>query len=138
MTPDQVGEVQASWAKVVPIAEVAADLFSGNLFDLDPELPTLFPNDLSDQNRKLMSMIGTAVAGLSQLDALVPAVQSLGQRHGGYGVQESHYGTVGAALLWTLEQGLGDAWNDELKEAWTQVYGVLSSTMIEASRQAAA
>ena len=138
MTPDQIGTVQSTWRKVVPIADTAAGLFYDKLFELDPSLRSLFPEDLTEQKRKLMAMIGRAVAGLNQLDALVPAVQDLGRRHASYGVQEPHYATVAGALLWTLEQGLGDAWNDEVKAAWTETYTVLATTMIEASAKLAA
>ena len=98
----------------------------------------MFPEDLTEQKRKLMAMIGRAVAGLNQLDALVPAVQDLGRRHASYGLLAPHYGTVAGALLWTLEQGLGDAWNDDVKAAWTETYTVLATTMIEASAKLAA
>ena len=90
-----------------PIADTAAELFYGKLFSLDPSLKPLFKGDIKQQGRKLMSMIGTAVSGLTRLEQIVPAVQALGVRHAGYGVQPAHYGTVATALLWTLEQGLG-------------------------------
>jgi hemoglobin-like flavoprotein len=117
MTPDQITTVQSTWRKVVPIADAATGLFYDKLLDLDPSLRSMFPEDLTEQKRKLMAMIGRAVSGLNQLDDLVPAVQDLGMRHASYGVLEPHYATVAAALLWTLEQGLGDAWNDEVKAA---------------------
>lgn len=133
MTPEQVTMVQESWEKCVPIADTAADLFYGKLFELDPELRSLFPEEMADQKKKLMQMITTAVRGLNDLDALVPAVQALGKRHVGYKVTAPMYDTVGAALLDTLEKGLGEAWNEELKEAWTLTYGTLAKVMIDAS-----
>ncbi len=84
-----------------------------------------------------MATISFAVATLNHPDKLVPAVQALGKRHGEYGVTPAHYNSVGAALLWTLEQGLGEQWTPEAKEAWTSVYGILSSTMLEAANEAA-
>jgi len=135
MTPQQVQMVQASWEKCVPIADTAADLFYGKLFELDPSLRPLFPAEMGDQKKKLMQMITAAVRGLSNLDALVPTVQALGKRHKGYKVTAPMYDTVGAALLDTLEKGLGDAWNDELKTAWTLTYGTLAKVMIEASEE---
>eukprot|EP00571_Detonula_confervacea_P011356 CAMPEP_0172301162 /NCGR_PEP_ID=MMETSP1058-20130122/3105_1 /TAXON_ID=83371 /ORGANISM="Detonula confervacea, Strain CCMP 353" /LENGTH=144 /DNA_ID=CAMNT_0013011187 /DNA_START=33 /DNA_END=467 /DNA_ORIENTATION=- len=133
LTQEQLTLVQSSWANVVPIADTAADLFYGKLFELDPELRVLFPQDLADQKKKLMTMIGLAVDGLSNLEELVPVVQNLGRRHSTYfHVTPPMYATVGAALLDTLEKGLGDSWDDAHKEAWTLVYGVLSTTMIEA------
>jgi hemoglobin-like flavoprotein len=82
-------------------------------------------------------MITAAVKGLDRLEQLVPVVQDLGRRHTGYGVQESHYETVGTALLWTLEMGLGRAFTPEVKEAWTAVYTLLATTMKDAAREAA-
>ena len=104
-------------------------MFYGRLFELNPSLRPLFKIDLRDQGKKLMQMIGFCVGKLDALDELVPLVKSLGARHVGYGVVESDYAAVGAALLWTLEQGLGPAFTPAVKDAWATVYGVLSSTM---------
>ena len=129
MTPEQAELVKSSWAKVVPISDKAAELFYGKLFELNPSLKSLFKGDMVEQGKKLMKMINTAVNGLDRLDEIVPAVQQLGVRHIAYGVKDEHYDTVGAALLWTLEAGLGDAFTDETKTAWATVYGVLADTM---------
>lgn len=134
MTPENIQLVQDSFAKVRPIADDAAGLFYGRLFELAPEVKPLFKGDMSAQGRKLMTMIGTAVSGLNNLPAIVPAVQQLGRNHVGYGVKDEHYPIVGVALLWTLEQGLGDDWNDELKASWTEAYTILSTTMQDASK----
>ena len=138
MTPQQITLVKSSWAKVVPIAPAAARLFYGKLFDLDPALRPLFKGDMEEQGKKLMRMVGTAVNGLDRLDQIVPAVRDLGVRHAGYGVTDAHYDTVGAALLWTLAQGLGDAFTRETEAAWTTVYGLLADTMKTAAAEAAA
>jgi hemoglobin-like flavoprotein len=134
MTPKQVALVQVSWEKVQPVAEQAAELFYSHLFSLDPSLKALFKGDMKAQGRKLMSMITFAVNGLTRLDAIVPGVQALGRRHAGYGVNDSHYETVGAALLWTLRQGLGRSFTGEVQAAWTAAYNVLASTMKDAAR----
>ena len=138
MTPEQIKLVQESFKKVEPIAEKAAELFYGKLFELDPEIKPLFKGDMKEQGRKLMSIIGTAVNSLNDLPSIVPAVQDLGKRHVDYGVSNEHYDTVGAALLWTLEQGLGDAFTPETKAAWAEVYGVLAATMKDAAAELAA
>jgi hemoglobin-like flavoprotein len=130
--------VQSDWAKAVPIADQAATLFYDRLFTLDPSLRPLFKPDLTEQKTKLMKMIGAAVNGLDDLPALVPVVQALGRRHVGYGVKPEHYVTVGSALLWTLKQGLGDAFGRENETAWTQVYGLLADTMKESAEPARA
>jgi hemoglobin-like flavoprotein len=138
MTPEQAVVVKESWAKVVPISDKAAALFYGKLFEMDPALKPLFKGNMQEQGAKLMKMINTAVNGLDRLEAIVPAVQELGKRHVGYGVKDEDYDTVGAALLWTLEAGLGDEFTPEVKDAWATVYGVLAGTMKEAAATEAA
>lgn len=138
MTPKQIGLIKVTWDKVFPISDKAAELFYGKLFELDPELKPLFSGDMSEQGKKLMSTINLVVEGLENLEELVPAVQDLGVRHVGYGVKDEHYDTVAEALLWTLGQGLGDDFTDEVKEAWTAAYVVLATTMKDAAAAAAA
>jgi hemoglobin-like flavoprotein len=136
MTPEQKVLVQTSFAKVLPIAGLAADLFYDRLFMLDPSLRSLFPADLTHQKRALMSMLRVAVAGLDRLEEIVPAVQQLGMRHASYGVRDEHYDTVAAALLWTLEQGLGADFTPATRAAWVAVYTLLATTMKEAAAAA--
>lgn len=137
MTPEQIVLVKQSWAQVVPISDQAAELFYGRLFELNPAYRDLFTGDMKSQGKKLMTMINTAVTSLDRLDSIVPAVQDLGKRHVGYGVKDADYDTVAVALLWTLEQGLGDAFTPEVKAAWTLTYTTLANVMIEASKEAA-
>ena len=132
MTPNAQRLVRDSFAKIAPNAEAAAGMFYDRLFVLDASLRPLFKDDMTEQRRKLMTMIGTAVANLNRLDTIVPAVQDLGRRHAGYGVAPSHYQTVAAALLWTLEQGLGDEFTSETRQAWVECYTTLASTMQQA------
>ena len=136
MTNQQIELVQSSWKKVQPIADTAGTLFYNRLFEIAPEVRPLFPKNMQPQIKKLMSMLGMVVVGLSRLDALIPQVQGLGKRHNNYGVKAAHYAKVGEALLWTLEQGLGKAWNEELKNAWTTAYVTLANVMQAAQRQA--
>ena len=133
MNPRQIGLIKESWDKVFPIADKAAKLFYGKLFELDPELKKLFPEDMTEQGRKLMTMINTAVNSLDNLEAVVPAVQESGKRHVDYGVKDEDYDTVGEALIWTLGVGLGDDFTDDVKQAWVAVYGVLATTMKDAA-----
>lgn len=139
MTPTQKTLVQETWRQVAPIADTAATLFYDRLFEIDPSLRALFHrNEPAEQRRKLMQTLAVAVRGLDNLETLVPVVAELGRRHAGYGVTDGHYATVGAALLWTLERGLGNAWTSEVAAAWTAAYGVLSGTMREAAQGVAA
>lgn len=137
MTPEQKMLVQTTFKDVVPIADTAAKLFYNKLFELDPELKSLFKGDMEEQGRKLMKIIGTAVNGLDQLDEIVPVVEDLGRRHVSYGVKDQDYNTVGTALLWTLQQGLDSGFTPEVEEAWTVVYTLLADTMKNAASKAA-
>jgi hemoglobin-like flavoprotein len=130
MTNAQKELVQTSWQKVVPIADTAATLFYERLFAIDPSTRPLFRStDMPGQRRKLMQVIGVAVNGLDRVDETLAVVAELGKRHAGYGVTEEHYNSVGAALLWTLEKGLGDQFTPSVKEAWATVYDLLAGTM---------
>jgi hemoglobin-like flavoprotein len=135
MNPEQILLIQVSFAKVLPIADTAAALFYGRLFDLDPSLQPLFQGDMREQGRKLMTMLRVVVNGLHRLDQLVPAVQELGRRHVAYGVADEHYDTVAAALLWTLRQGLGDHWTPNVEAAWVVAYTLLADTMKAAAAE---
>lgn len=130
MTPDQVKAIQESFAKVVPISQQAAAMFYGRLFDIAPAVKPLFRGDIEEQGRKLMAMLGAVVNGLGNLETILPAASALAKRHIDYGVKAQDYEPVGAALLWTLERGLGPHWTSELKAAWTEAYTVLADFMI--------
>jgi hemoglobin-like flavoprotein len=138
MTPDQVQLVQQSFSKVAPISEQAATIFYDRLFEVAPQVRTLFPDDISEQRKKLMATLAVVVGGLNNLETILPAASALAKRHVGYGAAAAHYPVVGGALLWTLEKGLGDAWTPEVAAAWTAAYGTLSGFMVsEAYGQAA-
>ena len=130
MTPDQVKAVQESFSKVAPISEQAAELFYGRLFEIAPEVKPLFRGDMKEQGRKLMATLGAVVNGLSNLESVLPAASALAKRHVDYGVKASDYAPVGAALLWTLEKGLGADWTPSLAAAWGAAYTTLSEFMI--------
>jgi hemoglobin-like flavoprotein len=130
MTPDQITLVQQSFAKVAPIADQAAAMFYDRLFEIAPQVKTLFPADMTEQRRKLMATLAIVVTGLSNLESILPAASALATRHVAYGARAEHYPVVGAALLWTLEKGLGDAWTKEVADAWIAAYTLLSGSMI--------
>lgn len=133
MTARQTELVQSTWEQVVPIADQAAALFYKRLFELDPELKPMFKSDITEQGKKLMQMITMAVRGLNDLPKLVTVVEDLGRRHVAYGVRHHDYDTVGASLLWTLEQGLGKDFTPDVKEAWVLTYQTLASVMQKAA-----
>ena len=136
VTDAQKSLVQNSFATVATIADDAAVLFYQRLFELDPSLRPMFRADMTEQRKKLMQMLTAAVKGLDRLEQLVPVVKDLGRRHCGYGVTDAHYDTVGKALLWTLQAGLGKAFTPEVKDAWVAVYTLLATTMKDAAREA--
>ena len=130
MTPDQVRLVQDSFAKVAPISEQAAVMFYDRLFEVAPAVKSMFPADMTEQRKKLMATLAVVVNGLGDLQSILPAASALAIRHVGYGARAEHYPVVGAALLWTLEKGLGEAWTPDVAAAWTAAYGTLSGFMI--------
>jgi hemoglobin-like flavoprotein len=130
MTPDQVTLVQESFAKVAPISDTAAMLFYDRLFEVAPSVKSMFPADMTEQRKKLMATLAFVVNGLGKLESILPAASALATRHVGYGARKEHYPVVGAALLWTLEKGLGDGWTTDVADAWTAAYGTLSGFMI--------
>ena len=130
MTPEQKQTVKRTWALIVPSADAAATLFYDKLFEIDAELKVLFQEvDLTSQKKKLLQALALTVASLDNLEDLAPHLSELGRRHADYGVVEAHYDTVGGALLWTLEQGLQEAWTPDVQDAWTAAYGIVSETM---------
>jgi hemoglobin-like flavoprotein len=131
--------IQKTWAQVVPIADQAAAIFYQHLFAIDPSTRPLFnTTDMAQQRKKLLQILSVAVSSLDNLGALSKTVEDLGRRHANYGVKDSHYDSVGVALLWTLEQGLGSAWTPEAAAAWKEVYGLLSGIMRSAQQEASA
>ena len=136
MTPNDIDLVQGSFAQVVPIKETAAELFYARLFEIAPEVKPLFKGDMTEQGDKLMATLGAVVNGLRDLPKIVPVAEALAVRHVDYGVEAAHYAHVGAALLDTLEKGLGDAFTPEVRSAWETAYGTLSSVMIAAADNA--
>jgi nitric oxide dioxygenase len=133
MTPKQIDLVQASFDKVVPHAELAADMFYGRLFEIAPDVKALFKGDMKDQGRKLMATLRVVVNGLKNLDAVVPAAQALAVKHVAYGVKPEYYPPVGEALIWTLDTALKEDFDSETRAGWVAAYTTLSQVMIEAA-----
>ena len=130
MTPQDVDLVQSTFEKVRPISLAAADMFYDRLFEIAPEVRPLSKGDMAEQGRKLMATLAVVVGSLHSLPTILPAVSALAKKHVEYGVKPGHYAAVGAALLWTLERGLGQSWTPEVASAWTNAYTTLSNFMI--------
>jgi len=138
MTPDQKLIVKETWAAVLPIKDAAADMFYSRLFEQYPEVRPYFKGDMKNQGAKLMAMLNQAVMSLDNIEALIDPLKAAGLAHKGYGVAAQDYDKVGACFLWTLEQGLGEAYTPEVAQAWTVTYQTLASVMIDGAQYDAA
>jgi hemoglobin-like flavoprotein len=135
MQAQQIRLVRASFAAVQLTVSQPGALFYDKLFAADPALRHLFHGNIGHQGERLMTMIASALELLDHPATLLPLLRQLGARHSGYGVKHSHYATVGSALIQTLQQGLGVAFTDDVRQAWVDLYGVISSTMIDAAQR---
>jgi len=138
MTPHQINLIRSSWAKVNEMDVVAVgNLFYNKIFEMAPAARQMFKGSIAEQSRKVFSMLNYVISKLDKLEDIISEVEKLAKRHAGYGVKEEHYTVVGNALLWTLEKGLGEYWNEELKQAWTDCYSTLATAMINAAQPTA-
>lgn len=138
MTKEQVASVQQTFMKVLPISDLAAQLFYKRLFEIDPAVRPMFKGDMQEQGRKLMQMIGLAVTGLSTPNEILGLVADLGRKHAEYGVVDAHYDTVRSALLWILGEGLGAEFTPDVEAAWREAYDFLAKVMKDAAAQSQA
>ena len=130
MTKEQRALVRESWLRCQPTLRQAGAQFYERLFALDPAVRRLFAGtDMAAQQRKLVGMLTEIVAELDRPEALVPNVSALGRKHVHYGVRDADYETVGAALLWTIEQSLGDGFTPAVRQAWTEAYLLVATLM---------
>lgn len=125
--------IKGSWELMRPMAVHVADLFYDRLFELDPSLEELFPEDLTAQRPGFMKAVGAAVAGLDDIDGMQSALVELGRRNLSQGIRPGHYVTFGKALLWTFEQILGEDFTPHVREAWAALYAELSGRMLKAA-----
>jgi hemoglobin-like flavoprotein len=131
ITQEQKMIVQGTFNHVKD-ADLLASRFYERLFEIDPSTKPLFKGEMSVQRMKLMQTIAVVVAGLDDLNSLVPAIENLGKRHVAYGVTTEHWDSVGAALLWALEDAFGEAFTDEVRSAWATAYGLIAQTALNA------
>lgn len=132
MTTAQIILVKKSWRFLRQLPpELVADTFYSRLFFDHPELRRMFPKNMNEQYKKLVDMLSAMVARLENIETLKQDIQEMGRRHRGYGVQNKHYEMVGAALLWTLEQGIGSDWDEATAEAWGACYGLIADMMLK-------
>jgi hemoglobin-like flavoprotein len=134
---EQAVLVQRSWRAVQLVGDTAAELFYGKLFSIAPELRPMFKGDLREQGRNLTAMISVAVHSIGRPERVMLALRQLGARHAQYGVRDEHYSLVGAALLWMLEETLGEAFTPEVEAAWWAAFRFFASTMQEGALELA-
>lgn len=133
---EQIYRIRKTFAIVEHQSDVAALVFYQRLFDLDPTLRPLFKNDIEEQAKKLMDMLGAALNLLERPDQLSNTLEDLGAAHVGYGVKTEHYDTVAVALLGMLEQVLGRDFTAETRAAWVSLYQLIAETMLRGAATA--
>jgi nitric oxide dioxygenase len=138
ITKAQIALVQSSFREILPIAEAAGLLFYERVFTLAPGTRSMFDDDIGPQAKRTMGALQTAVDGLGDLDVVGPFLVRLGARHVRYGVRTEHFDVVATALLWTLEQGLGERFTPAVRDAWLAAWGVIAGAMREGMRRAEA
>ena len=125
-------QLETSFDVLAPRGEELVEVFYRNLFEAAPEVQPLFANtDMKRQRAMLLAALVLLRNSLRDLDALVPKLQAMGARHAGYGVTAEMYPLVGQALLASMAELAGDAWNTGLADAWTEAYGVVASAMLD-------
>ena len=129
LNPVQVMLVQSSWDEVEPVAHKVGENFYKKLFELDKTAAGLFGDNIKDQSKTLMSMIGMAVELLDHPESMGPAMKELGGRHTGYKVEASHFAPFSEALLWAMEQELHSGFSEDVKEAWESTLTFLFGMM---------
>jgi hemoglobin-like flavoprotein len=136
MTEEQIVLVKQSWKSFRNVdAHVIGDLFYSKLFFDNPRLRKMFPKTMDAQYQKLIDMLCAIVCRLDDTDMLSKDIQTIALRHTVYGVKPDHYRLAGNALLWTLEKGLGNDWNEKIKQSWYACYAMVADMMIAAGRQ---
>ena len=126
--------IKNSWSYVITQPDIAGELFYQKLFELNPSLESMFHVDLEQQAKKLIDMITYMVMNLQTMVDIQADIEALAIRHVHYGTEPRHYQTVGKALIWVLENCLGEVWNEETSKAWTDLYTLWANAMIEASK----
>lgn len=134
MKPEHIKLVKRSWKILMAIdPKIIGDAFYSKLFTDNPGIRKLFPSDMNKQYVKLVDMLSSIIMNLDQPESFSADIVAMSKRHTGYGVKPAHYALVGTALLWTLKQGLGTDWNQDIEDAWNNCYRTLAETMIKNS-----
>lgn len=133
MTHNQIILVRRSWRKLDGISPILlGDVFYTKLFLDSPQLQKMFKSSKDEQAKKLIDMLHSIIINLERLSGFSEEIKAMAIRHVGYGVEPKHYDLVGNALIWTLKNGLGKDWNQDLEEAWIACYTTLTEQMLRA------
>ncbi|GAB3558129.1 globin domain-containing protein [Spirosoma fluminis] len=132
LSEKQIATVKKSWRLLRDIdPALLGDVFYSRLFMAHPELRPLFKGPLEAQYKKFIDTLSFLVSQLHRFDEFTREVELVGQRHKQYGVKPDHYDAVGEALLWTLQSGLGRDWNENIAQAWANLYSTIAQKMQE-------
>ena len=135
MTERQIDLVKKSWMifqKIDPV--LVGEVFYEKLFTDHPSFRRMFTTSKEIQSKKIVDMLDFIVSRIDTIEELSEELGNLAFRHTSYGVKTEYYQPVGVALLWTLQQGLGSAWNKDTEEAWDACYHTVSTIMIDGSK----
>jgi hemoglobin-like flavoprotein len=134
MTAQEIAAVKKSWQlfrKIDP--QLVGDVFYSRLFLQTPSVKPMFKHSMTAQYQKLVDMLSMVISKLDRIDEISEDIRELALRHVQYGVRPAHYKLIGDTLLWTLAQGLGRDWTEEMAAAWAKCYKILSGIMIDAA-----
>jgi hemoglobin-like flavoprotein len=126
ITEHQILLVQTSFARLIDDIDNVARIFFERLFEIDPTLRPMFSSEMQVQGRKMFRTLLVIVNALNDPKTIVDMMRGLSKRHIGYGVKEAHYATVGAALVQTIHEALGDVASHEIDAAWLAAYTLVA------------
>jgi hemoglobin-like flavoprotein len=135
MTPEQIGLVKSSYARLANDSRETGHRFYRRLLETHPYLRKLFRQGAEEQGEALMGMLGTVVGCLDVQERIVPLVYELGRRHSLYGVRDADFDPFGKALLDTLAESLGPEFTPPVRDAWQAAYGFMAEIMQDAARR---
>jgi len=86
--------------------------------------------------KAMVDMIDMAVGFLGpDLDPLTEDLHELGKRHVGYGVEAEYLPTMERAVMYALEEVLGDQFSREDRKSWQVVFHFMIGNMVEGIKQ---
>jgi nitric oxide dioxygenase len=133
MTADELSLIRATFARLKRSKTNFGWLFYDRLFAIAPDARPLFKGNLDAQVHKLMDSLAVIIGAAGTGPTLASILQNLAVRHVTYGVRSKHYDKVGEALLWTLQQELGDDFTPKVRDAWASLYVSVATAMKHAA-----